>query len=165
MKRKYLILLSLSGFILALDQLTKNLVYLNLEPGTVRSYLGGLVTLERTFNAGFAFGLVQRTPDSLRDVVFLGLPVFALVLIVLVFIKLQDDQMLTSIALTTLLAGAMGNLIDRAQYGHVVDFLNLHFGAVSLPAFNVADVSIALGVVLMVVGMVRGGWRGVHGKA
>jgi len=157
MQRKYLILFSLSGFIIALDLLTKNLAYLNLVPGEEVSLLGGTIRLSRTLNSGFAFGLIQRAPDSLRDVFFIGIPVFALVLIVLIFIKLQDNEMLTSVALTTLLAGAIGNLIDRVQYGHVLDFIRLDIFGAQFPPFNVADVSIIIGVILMVWNTFRRG--------
>jgi signal peptidase II len=150
LKRKYLILFSLSGLIIALDQLTKNLAFLNLVPGEEQPLLGGFLKLTRAHNAGFAFGLIQRAPDSLRDVFFIGIPVFALVLIVMIFIKLQDNQMLTSVALTTLLAGAIGNLIDRVQYGHVLDFLQLDLWGWEIPPFNIADASIMIGVSLMI---------------
>lgn len=163
MKRKYLILFSLSGFVLALDQLTKNLVYLNLDPGAERTFGGGVLTLSRTYNTGFAFGLISRAPDSLKDVFFLGIPVFALVLIVLIFIKLQDNQLLTSSALTLLLAGAVGNLIDRAQYGYVIDFIRLNFWGLRMPPFNIADLSIVVGVILMVVGTLLAGRAKAHG--
>ncbi len=149
MKLKYLILFSLSGFIVALDQLSKNLVYLNLAQGEEYPLLGRNLVLTLNHNTGFAFGLILRAPDSVRDAFFLGIPVFALVLIVLIFIKLQDDQMLASVALTTLLAGALGNLIDRIQYGHVLDFLRLELFGFTFPPFNLADGSIMIGVMLM----------------
>lgn len=157
MKRKYLILFSLSGFIVALDQLTKTWAVLGIGMGEEIPLLGGWLSLVRTQNSGFAFGLIQRAPDSLKDVFFIGIPVFALVLIVLIFIKLQDEQLLTSVALTSLLAGAIGNLIDRVQYGHVLDFVRLHLGGWNFPPFNVADVSIMIGVVLMVFNTFRKG--------
>lgn len=155
MKLKYLILFSLSGFVVAIDQLTKNLAYLNLVPGEEVPLLGRSLTLALSHNTGFAFGLILRAPDSIRDVFFVGIPVFALVLIVMIFIKLQDDEMLTSVALTTLLAGALGNLIDRVQYGHVLDFLRLRIAGVEFPPFNIADASIIIGVVLMVYNTLR----------
>ncbi len=162
MKRKYLILFSLSGFVIALDQFTKNLAYARLTPGEEHPILGGLLTFTRTHNTGFAFGLISRAPDSLKDVFFIGIPVFALVLIVLIFIKLQDDQMVTSVALTTLLAGAIGNLIDRVQYGHVLDFVRINFLGMQIPPFNVADCSIIIGVVLMILNTLgTGRTRGV----
>jgi signal peptidase II len=155
MKLKYLILFSLSGFVVAIDQLTKNLAFLNLSPGESHPLLGNFLTLSLSHNTGFAFGLILRAPDSVRDVFFVGIPVFALVLIVLIFIKLQDDEMLASVALTTLLAGALGNLIDRVQYGHVLDFLKLRLGTWELPPFNIADASIIIGVILMIFNTLR----------
>jgi signal peptidase II len=155
MKLKYLILFSLSGLVVALDQLTKNLAYLNLAPGEELSLIGNALTLVLSHNTGFAFGLILRAPDSVRDVFFVGIPVFALVLIVMIFIKLQDDEMLTSVALTTLLAGALGNLIDRVQYGHVLDFLRLRLFGFEFPPFNIADASIIIGVILMVINTFR----------
>src|SRR3954469_6477927 len=147
MKRKYLILFSLSGLILSLDQLTKQWI-LEWLPEGERVVIPGILSLQFARNNGFAFGLLQKAPASLQGIFFIGVPIFALVLIVLIFIKLRDDQILPSVALATILAGAMGNLIDRAQYGYVVDFLRLHAGSQwQLPAFNVADCSIVIGVV------------------
>lgn len=102
-----------------------------------------------TRNNGFAFGLLQRAPSPLQEVFFVGVPAFAMILIILIFIKLQDNQMLTSIALTTILGGAVGNLLDRLHYGFVVDFISIHFGSFRLPPFNLADASIVAGVLLM----------------
>jgi signal peptidase II len=151
MKRKYLILFSLTGFVLCCDQLTKHLAHRILESDAPRPLIPGFLTLIYTRNTGFGFGLLAAAPDSLKEIFFIGVPVFALILIVLIFIKLQDDQMLTSVALTTILGGAIGNLIDRIQHGYVVDFIRLHWHEhAQLPPFNLADCSILIGVALMV---------------
>ena len=156
MKRKYLILFSLSGLILCLDQLTKGFVQKWLVMGESRDLIPGFLSLTARRNNGFAFGLLQKAPPSLQEAFFIGVPVFALILIILIFIKLQDNQVPTSVALTTILAGAIGNLIDRLQYGYVVDFLLVHWGqALRLPAFNVADISIIVGVLLMFFNTLR----------
>jgi signal peptidase II len=156
MKQKYLILFSLSGFILSCDQLTKHLVHGHIAPGVRHWLIPGLVSLAHTRNAGFAFGLMEKVPPSLQEVFFIGIPVFALILIVLIFIKLQDNQMLTSLALTSILGGATGNLLDRIQYGYVIDFLDFHLGpSVKLPAFNIADFAIIAGVALMFYNTLR----------
>jgi signal peptidase II len=156
MKQKYLILFSLSGFILSCDQLTKHLVHSKLAPGVRHWLIPGLMSLSHTRNAGFAFGLLEKVPQSLQEVFFIGIPVFALILIVLIFIKLQDNQMLTSLALTSILGGATGNLLDRIQYGYVIDFLDFHLGSsIKLPAFNIADFAIIAGVALMFYNTLR----------
>ena len=156
MKQKYLILFSLSGLVLTCDQLTKHYVLAHFPLGVDYPVIPGLLSLLHVHNNGFAFGLLQKAPPSLQEVFFIGIPVFALVLIVLIFIKLRDNQMLTSVALTTILAGAIGNLIDRIQYGHVVDFIDIHWWqAFHFPPFNIADCSIILGVLLMFVNTIR----------
>lgn len=152
MKRKYLILFSLSGLILSCDQLTKHLIHSLFSLRESISLLPSLLSLTYLRNTGFAFGLLQRAPESLKDIFFIAVPIFALILIVLIFIKLQDDQLLTSIALTTILGGAIGNLIDRLQYGYVIDFLDLHWREVfHFPPFNLADCSIVIGVAIMFI--------------
>lgn len=150
MKKKYLILFSLSGLVLSCDQLTKHLVHARFELNQVFSLIPGLLSIVYTRNNGFAFGMLQKAPPSLQEVFFIGVPIFALILIVLIFIKLQDDQILTSVALTTILAGAIGNLIDRLQHGFVIDFLDFHLGDYfHFPPFNIADGSIIIGVTIM----------------
>ncbi len=158
MKRKYLILFSLSGLVLSLDQLTKFFVQSRFPIGERVDLIPGLLSLCYTRNNGFAFGFLQKTPQSLQEIFFvnIGIPVFALVLIVLIFIKLQDDQVATSIALTTIFAGAIGNLVDRLQYGFVIDFIDLHFtDKLHFPAFNIGDCSIIMGVLLMFINTLK----------
>lgn len=150
MQRKYLILFSLSGLVVSLDQLTKHYVLSIFELGASRPVIPGFFSLTHLRNNGFAFGLLKNAPTSLQDLFFIGIPVFALILIILIFIKLRDNQMLTSVALTTILGGATGNLIDRLQYGYVVDIMDFHIGdKLHIPAFNIADCSIIIGVSIM----------------
>lgn len=150
MKRKYLILFSLAGLVVSLDQLTKQIAHAKFALGESFGLVPGLVEFLHYRNNGFAFGLLQRAPKSVQEVFFVGIPIFALVLIVLIFIKLRDNQTLSSLALTCILGGAVGNLIDRLQYGYVVDVFRLHLGGVfSLPPFNFADAAIISGVVLL----------------
>lgn len=119
-----------------------------------------------TTNTGFAFGLLQKVPAPFQNLFLIGLPAFALVLIILIFIKLQDNQMLTSLALTTILGGALGNLIDRMRYGYVVDFLDFEMMGLKIPAFNVADLSILVGLLLMFYSTLRpAGRRGATNVA
>jgi signal peptidase II len=158
MKRKYLILFSLSGLVLALDQWSKLWISSHFELGFRKPLLGNWLVLVHAQNSDFAFGFFEHAPRPLQELFFVGVPVFALMLIVLIFIKLQDDQMATSVALSTILAGAIGNLIDRVQFGYVVDLLEVHAGAkVFLPLFNLADLSILTGVFLMFINTVMQG--------
>lgn len=141
---------------MALDQLLKTLVQTAWPLQSERTLIPGFLSGVYKQNNGFAFGLLQHTPKELQEIFFIAVPVFALVLIVLIFIKLQDNQMTTSIALTTIFSGAVGNLVDRIKHGYVVDFLQFHWqGKTFLPVFNLADISILLGVVLMFANTLR----------
>jgi len=156
MKQRYLILFSLSGLILSLDQLAKHFVNMSWQPSTKFPLIPGFLSGVLKFNNGFAFGLLQRAPQEFQQVFFIAVPAFALILIILIFIKIQDNQMLTSIALTTIFSGAIGNLLDRIKHGFVIDFLQFHWGNNDvLPPFNVADISILSGVVLMFLNTFR----------
>ena len=107
-------------------------------------------------NNGFAFGLLKKAPNHLQDIFFIAVPIFALILILLIFIKLRDGQMLTSLALTCILGGAVGNLLDRLKFGFVIDFLDIHYkDTYHLPPLNVADISIVVGVAMMFYGTIK----------
>jgi len=151
MKRKYLILFSLSGLVLCCDQLTKHWIHSTFQLNEVRELIPNFLSLIYTRNNGFAFGMLERAPASLQNIFFIGVPVFALILIILIFIKLQDNQMTTSVALTTILGGAVGNLIDRLHFGFVIDMVDFHPFGLKLPPFNLADASIIVGVSIMFV--------------
>ena len=150
MRKRYLILLSWAGLVLSSDQLTKYLVQSYCDLETTIPIIPNVVSITYTRNPGIAFGFFQRTPASLESISAIGIPLFALILIVLIFIKIQDNQMSTSLALTSILAGAIGNLVDRVQYGFVIDFLDIHLGTRwHFTPFNVADAAILFGVTMM----------------
>ena len=130
----------------------KFLVHERMSEGAEHPLLDGLISLVHVRNIGFAFGTFGKLPPSLQDVFFIALPVFALLLILLIFIKLRDNQMFASVALTTSLSGPVGNLIDRIQYGYVIDVCYLRLGTWKSGPFNIADISIGVGVLLMFFG-------------
>lgn len=150
MKQRYLILLSFSGLVLSLDQLSKHLVRRFLPIGSETEWIPGLLSVTHMHNTGFAFGLLAEAPAPLEEIFLVGIPVFALILIIMIFIRLRDDRPMTSLSLTCIFAGAIGNLVDRIKGGYVVDFIDLHLGSVvNLPTCNFADLSIVAGVLLL----------------
>ncbi len=152
--RKYLILLSLSGFVVSLDQLTKNSVVNELKLGDSSALIPGLFSISRVHNSGAAFGLLANLPPPLRDPFFLIVPALTLAVILGVFYKLKDSQLLNIYSLSAIVGGALGNIADRLRLGYVVDFFDLHWNnQVHFPAFNIADISISSGVLLLLLGM------------
>lgn len=161
MKQKYLILFSLSGLILSMDQLLKQWFHANYPEGAHEQLVPGFIALTHRRSIGFAFGLLESPPERFRQLFLIGVPAFALILIVLIFIKLHDNQIGTSIALTTIFSGAIGNLIDRIQFGYVVDFLEIRLGSLLvLPTLNIADAAIVSGVAILLANTLRQEWAG-----
>ena len=147
MKRRYLTLFSLGGLIFSLDQLSKHLVEAWLPIG--KRLEMGLVVVTQTRHPGMVFGLLKSAGRPLDDVLMTGIPLFAIILIVLIFIKMRSNEYLTSFALMAILTGALGNLLDRVRSGFVLGFLEVGVGGWRLPSFNVADVSIVVGVLVL----------------
>ena len=127
--------------VIALDQLTKALVRSGLELGERRELIPGVLDLVNVRNSGVAFGFLSGGGAIL--VVGTALALLALVL----FFATHTGRSLVWLPTGLLLGGALGNLIDRAHQGHVTDFIKFpHF-----PAFNVADIAITFGVVVLVL--------------
>lgn len=110
----------------------------------------GYLRLSLTGNSGAIFGLGRALPESLKRPLFIGLSVLAMAFIAALIRSSQPDQRLRRLGLAAVLAGALGNLIDRLGMDYVVDFIDW-YGGFHWPTFNVADVSITAGVLLTVL--------------
>jgi signal peptidase II len=140
--------------VLVLDQLTKYLALRWLPPGSVVVVVEGFANLTLVQNPGLAFGLLSNVAPEWRWVVA-ALSVAALAVLGRVAIRtLVAGSRLGLVALGLVFGGAIGNLIDRARFGAVVDFIDLHWRGYHWPAFNVADSSISVGVLLLAVHLV-----------
>jgi len=139
----FVVLLGVGALVLALDQITKLLVLVSLPEGAWWSPLPGLWRVFRIthiINSGAAFGIF---PD--QGNFFIVVAAIVALAIVLYYRYLPDGQWLVRLSLGLQLGGAIGNLIDRLRFGHVVDFIDIGFW----PIFNVADISIVGGVALL----------------
>lgn len=135
-------------FVVVCDQASKALVVAQIYPGE-RIEIFSLLSLERTSNSGIAFGLAGHVPSLVLILVA------AAIVVVLLLLGTQMKWRGSSIAIGLILGGALGNLLDRIFRGSVVDFIDLpHW-----PTFNLADVAITVGVVLLILGSLRSGGR------
>ncbi len=140
-------LLALIPVIFALDRWTKALITANIP------YLGGFevtpfFSIVHARNTGGVFGMLSQ--HWAAPYVFTVLPV--IVMAVLLYILLRSRLSAGKrLAVTLLLAGAVGNMYDRFVYGYVVDFLDFYIGRHHWPAFNVADSAITVGIGLWLV--------------
>jgi signal peptidase II len=83
--------------------------------------------------------------------------ILAMILILHYIWKSREGERLLTYGLSLILAGAVGNLIDRVRLGEVIDFLDVYIGAYHWPAFNVADSAISVGAVILFIELVRQG--------
>ena len=137
--------------VLCLDIFTKALVQRNMLVYEQRDIIGEYVRLTYIFNTGAAFG-IQLGPYS-REI-FLVLSLVALIALALMYYytPVQDRLRLASIAL--ICAGAIGNLIDRVRSENgVVDFLDVGIGTMRWPVFNVADMAVTAGAIVLALSL------------
>jgi len=135
--------------VLILDQITKALALARLPPGLPVGIVDGFFSLTLVMNPGLAFGFLSSTPVTWRWIVAL-LSIGALGVLGVVGLRLLPvGGWVSSLALGLIFGGAIGNLIDRARFGAVVDFLDFYWRDYHWPAFNVADSAISVGVTLL----------------
>ena len=144
--------LGIAMIIVLLDQLSKITLSRMMVFGqsdTITSFF----SLVMVYNRGAAFSFLADQPGWQRYF-FAGVSLLASLLIIWM-LKRHSGQRLFCWAMTLILGGALGNLIDRIAYGYVIDFLDFHVGGFHWPAFNVADSAITLGAVLFILDELR----------
>lgn len=116
--------------------------------------LGDVMSFVSARNPGGAWGLLGEENASIRIPFFVAISVVAVIFILSLYRKLAPDQWALKWGLPLVLGGALGNLVDRIRYGHVVDFIAVRVTSTfTWPTFNVADIAIVVGVALMAVDM------------
>jgi len=144
---------ALGGIVLILDQAAKWLALRRLAPGVSVSLIDGFFSLTLVLNPGLAFGMLGTVPQGWRWIVAL-LSIGALgVLAALATRLVPEGGLVAAVAIGMIFGGAAGNLIDRARFGAVVDFLDFYWRGWHWPAFNVADSAISVGVSLLALRM------------
>jgi signal peptidase II len=132
-----------------IDQVVKREVMVVLRPGQSWAPISALerwFTFTYVTNTGAAFGLFPS-----HGYIFVVVAVIVAVAIAIYYWHMPEGQVLVKISLGLQLGGAVGNLIDRLLYGHVVDFIDFKLW----PVFNLADTSIVLGVALLAFALLR----------
>jgi len=140
-KRRVAVLAGTALAILAADQITKALVRASFDIGESRPLISGVLWLTHVHNTGAAFGMFRGQQWFL-----IGVAVVVLCAIGWVAVRVSPESPVARAALAMIAAGALGNLVDRAASGGVTDFLDLGW----FPVFNVADISLDIGVALLV---------------
>ncbi len=139
---------SIAVSIILLDQLTKFWILQLFHYGDVR-YVTSFLNLVRAHNMGAAFSFLAGASGWQKEF-FIGIGLCASVFMLYLLGK-HGHQKMFALALSGILGGALGNVLDRLQHGYVVDFLDIHVANWHWPAFNVADSAIVGGAILLVL--------------
>lgn len=151
---KYSMLALVAGGVIALDQASKLWVDSRMRLYETKALVPGFFDLHYIRNTGAAFGFLSRSNADVRVPFFIVVSVVATAIIVYLFHRLRNTDKVLPFALSLVLGGAVGNLIDRVRLGEVIDFFYIHYKGFHWPAFNVADTAITVGVFLLVLRMV-----------
>lgn len=155
MNRKYKFLITITPLIVLLDQLAKAVVERNMHLYQSIEILGNFFHITYITNKGAAFGLLSGADASLRVPFFLVMSALAIGAIGYIIHKDNGSSRLFPVALSLILGGATGNMVDRLRIGEVIDFLDLHWYQHHWPAFNIADSAITVGMGLLLLHMFK----------
>lgn len=134
--------------VIAADQFTKWLIQASFAPGQ-RQAVMPFFDLVLAFNKGAAFSFLANAPGW-QTPLFIAIAALAVAIVSWMLVREPGKKLLCA-GLALILGGAIGNVVDRVAYGHVVDFILLHAGGWHFPAFNVADSAITVGAGIVIL--------------
>ena len=139
---------SLAALVVLLDRASKLVVFAYFQPGE-STPVTGFFNLVLVFNKGAAFSFLASAPGW-QTPFFAAIAVTASLIVGFLIVR-SPGKKLFCFGLALILGGALGNLWDRLQWGHVVDFLDFHAAGWHWPAFNVADSAITVGAGILII--------------
>lgn len=148
---RYGFLAGITLVIILLDQGSKSYIMNSMYLHQSIPIIPNFFSLTYIRNPGAAFGILAQSSGSFRTVFFLVTSVFALGLLGTLFIRLEPTDWWGQLTIVSIFGGAIGNLIDRLQFGEVVDFLDFYVSGYHWPAFNIADSAISVGVASLLI--------------
>ena len=146
-------------FVIVLDQLTKALVRNALALHESVDVVPDLLSLTRVHNTGAAFGMLNGVDFAFKAVVMSLVALFALGGVGWYAVSVPVSDVLARAGIASVVGGAIGNLIDRATAGYVLDFVDAYWRGWHFWAFNVADAAITVGVGFMILDILGVGRR------
>src|SRR3989339_204506 len=149
---KVLIFIGVTAVTCGLDLWSKHWAQTTLyyEPRSTITLVENYAAFSYVRNHGAAWGFLSNASERFRKPFFFVVSILATLFILFLYARLESKQWISMLSLTLILGGALGNFIDRLQNGYVVDFIDLHYQqSFRWPTFNVADIGITVGVILL----------------
>lgn len=137
------------------DQLSKDLVRRHVQPMDYIQVVNDNLILTNVENSGAMLGFGQGFPPAVKMIFLKGLPLIVLVILLARTLQKTNLNRWMVLAFAFVIGGGMGNLIDRIAYGSVTDFFQIKLGFFKTGIFNMADVSVTIGVILLLIITVR----------
>lgn len=152
MKKKYYIGLSLivAIVILIIDQLTKKIITATMNIGDSYEVIPHFLNITSHRNNGAAWGILSGKMGF-----FYIITLIILAVLIIFYIKETKYNAFMQVAISLLFAGALGNFIDRLFNGEVVDFIDTNIFGYDFPIFNIADSSLTIGVIFVIIALVK----------
>ena len=147
--------LIIATLVALVDQITKAAVVSRLPLHTSVPVVENMVNLIHIRNTGAAFGFMNTVDIPFKSTIMTLVGGVALFVILAYTVKLPTEEKVAKIGLAMITGGAIGNLIDRATAGYVVDFVDIYWLDYHFWAFNVADAAITLGVLTIILELLR----------
>ncbi|TCK60520.1 signal peptidase II [Seleniivibrio woodruffii] len=144
------LMLAMAAAIVVLDQVTKAYIVKNFMLHEGRPVIDGFFDITYVLNPGAAFGFLGTLNEAYRKLFFIAVTILAIACVTYLLVK-EKEMKLRLFSYTLVLAGAVGNFIDRLFVGKVVDFLLFYYKHWQWPAFNVADIAISTGIGLLLL--------------
>jgi signal peptidase II len=150
MGNRFVKLILIAGCICIVDQLIKAIIVNSLPLYQTITVIPGLFNLTHIQNPGGAFGFLSGNSSQLRHIFFLVSSLAAMGLVIYLYAKMPPGYRFLESGFALILGGAIGNAVDRIRVGKVVDFLDFHIQDLHWPAFNLADSTIVIGIIIFV---------------
>lgn len=147
---KYIKLVAVIIVLVVVDQFTKYLALDNIALGDVIQ-ITPFFNLTLVYNPGGAFGFLAQSGETLRMLVFIAAVAVIIIIMIVFYAHYYSKSRRTSLWISMIISGAIGNLIDRARLQNVIDFLDLHVFGYHWPTFNFADICVTLGLILFIL--------------
>ncbi len=163
MQIKYLILFTLTGFVVAIDQVTKLYIGTFIELDNTIPWIQDFLSLTYQKNTAGIFDIFQNVDPTMRKLFFILVPSLALVVIILAVLFSKKLSQRAAIGLALIAGGALGNLLDRVRFNYVIGFLDFNWLAPKHP-LNLADLFLCMGGIILIFHITFSTYREGEGK-
>lgn len=163
MLKKSSLLICITVMVICIDQIAKIYIHTNFSLHETHSLIQNFLNVTYVRNFGAAFGLLESSHLTLRNIFMFSVPpmICTLILVLIYYVRSENaeqfkNNLMQLLSLSLIFAGAIGNYFDRLHYGYVIDFIDVHWNQqLHFPTFNFADCAIVIGVFFLIISVAR----------